>query len=242
MSHSELEVGGSRSVVAVPFYPDLAFLAWVAPGRSPARQSSHLSSHSLSHSSACLSAAAAGNSDLAQNGFRVRWCYCWGIFHFACSPWFITPPGLTQKWLYLFNLCLFVRLFIWIKPMILIFFFLLFKTIVEREVKYPASGVGFGLKPWAGQTSGVLSLFFFCVVMPCTHCLVVSSREWCSKGAKVFEAQTTCLLLPSLGNALGLHFLPAKFSCLAAGVLRVTWLYLGVSFCGWVYRGLCRWG
>lgn len=45
--------------------------------------------------------------------------------------------------------------------MILIFFFLLFKTIVEREVKYPASGVGFGLKPWAGQTSGVLSLFFF---------------------------------------------------------------------------------
>lgn len=161
MSRSELEVGGSRSVVAVPFYPDLAFLAWVAPGRSPARQSSHLSSHSLSHSSACLSAAAAGNSDLAQNGFRVRWCYCWGIFHFACSPWFITPPGLTQKWLYLFNLCLFVRLFIWIKPMILIFFFLLFKTIVEREVKYPASGVGFGLKPWAGQTSGVLSLFFF---------------------------------------------------------------------------------
>lgn len=242
MSRSELEVGGSRSVVAVPFYPDLAFLAGVAPGRSPARQSSHLSSHSLSHSSACLSAAAAGNSDLAQNGFRVRWCYCWGIFHFACSPWFITPPGLTQKWLYLFNLCLFVWLFIWIKPMILIFFssclrpLLNGKLNIQRLVWVLASS----LEQDRPQEFWVC--FFFCVVMPCTHCLVVSSREWCSKGAKVFEAQTTCLLLPSLGNALGLHFLPAKFSCLAAGVLRVTWLYLGVSFCGWVCRGLCRWG
>lgn len=122
----------------VLFYPDLAFVAWVAARTEPCKA---IIPFVIPFFIPFLTLLVSWCS----REFRSSTEWIWGqvmllsryfSFRFKtfCSPWFTTPPGLTQKWLYLFNVCLFVGLFRWIKPVILIFFFSYLRPLLIEKL------------------------------------------------------------------------------------------------------------
>lgn len=171
--------------------------------------------------------------------------------------WFIAAWGLEQKLVYLVNLCLFIGLFMQIRP--IIFFPPLFETTVVREVKLRKNKVDFdlktrtGLRLWFGGLWVLFFVFFFSWISlklsvwwcPAENNSLSSSKSTqCSRGQPCPGCSAQGCLHP-WGKIWASGLCQPSFSAgqpSSWGQSGVTWLYLGVSFCGWVYEGLCKLG